>query len=42
MGVRGLATYFSHREMFFDEIRLKDSKVVIDGNNLRFYFLYSI
>jgi hypothetical protein len=35
MGVRGLATYFSNRELFFDEIRLRDCKVVIDGNNLR-------
>jgi len=36
MGVRGLATYFGNRDLFFDEVWLKDCKVIIDGNNLRF------
>ena len=35
MGVRGLASYFSHRELFFEETVLRDCTVVIDGNNLR-------
>ena len=35
MGVRGLASYFSHRELFFEESVLGDCRVVIDGNNLR-------
>ena len=51
MGVRGLATYFGNRDLFFDEVGLvkvthliawikqvwlKNCKVIIDGNNLRF------
>jgi len=36
MGVRGLSTYLSHRENFFDDLELKDTKVIIDGDNLRF------
>ena len=35
MGVRGLASYFSHRELFFEESVLGDCRVVIDGDNLR-------
>ena len=52
MGVRGLATYFGNRDLFFDQVKfwfcsidfwtvetqveLKNCKVIIDGNNLRF------
>eukprot|EP00092_Neocalanus_flemingeri_P002070 GFUD01002209.1.p1 GENE.GFUD01002209.1~~GFUD01002209.1.p1 ORF type:complete len:659 (-),score=134.82 GFUD01002209.1:7-1983(-) len=36
MGVRGLSTYLSHRENFFEDLELKDTRVIIDGNNLRF------
>jgi len=36
MGIRGLSTYFSNRDLFFENVQLSDTKVVIDGNNLRF------
>ena len=36
MGVRGLSTYLSHRESFFEDLELKSTKVIIDGDNLRF------
>lgn len=39
MGVRGLSTFLSAREKFFVSHELKNTEVVIDGNNLR-YVLY--
>ena len=36
MGVRGLSSYIRNRKEFFDRIQLSNSKVIIDGNNLRF------
>ena len=36
MGVRGLSTYLSHRETFFEDLELKNTRVIIDGDNLRF------
>ena len=36
MGVRGLSTYLSQRRDFFDSKELRDTEVIIDGNNLRF------
>ena len=36
MGVRGLSTYLAQRRDFFDAKELRDTEVIIDGNNLRF------
>lgn len=36
MGVRGLSTYLAQRRDFFDSKELRDTEVIIDGNNLRF------
>ena len=36
MGVRGLSTFLSNRQDFFEQKQLRGSKVIIDGNNLRF------
>ena len=36
MGVKGLSLFLYQREeAFFDTVRLKDCKVVIDGDDLR-------
>ena len=39
MGVRGLFTFAGNKSDCFESIDLKNTKLVIDGNNLRF-FLY--
>ena len=36
MGVRGLSSYLAPRRELFDTTELRDTKVIIDGNNLRF------
>ena len=36
MGVRGLSSFLSNRTDFFERKQLSESKVIIDGNNLRF------
>ena len=36
MGIRGLSTYLSLRDDFFTRTRLRNTKVIIDGSNLRF------
>ena len=36
MGVRGLSTFLANRGDFFEKKQLRGSKVIIDGNNLRF------
>ena len=36
MGVRGLSSFLSNRTAFFERKELSDSKVIVDGNNLRF------
>lgn len=36
MGIRGLSTFLANRGDFFERKQLRDSKVIIDGNNLRF------
>lgn len=37
MGVRGLFTFSQSHESFFENYELKDCKLVIDGNNLRYH-----
>ena len=39
MGVRGLFSFAENKFDCFESISLKDTKLIIDGNNLRF-FLY--
>ena len=39
MGVRGLFTFAENKSDCFESVYLKDTQLVIDGNNLRF-FLY--
>ena len=36
MGVRGLSSFLSNRTDFFERKQLSDTKVIVDGNNLRF------
>ena len=36
MGVRGLSSFLSNRNDFFERKQLRDTKVIVDGNNLRF------
>ncbi|XP_023324004.1 protein asteroid [Eurytemora carolleeae] len=39
MGIRGLSSYFSNRDSFFQTVSLEGIEVIIDANNLR-YSLY--
>ena len=36
MGIRGLSSYIAERSQFHQNIQLRDTKVIIDANNLRF------
>ena len=41
MGVKGLSPFLYNREeAFFDKVRLKDCKVVVDGNVLRWFLVW--